>query len=46
MRRMKVSAGLGVLVPYGPTLNPTPLGQSFKIKAKKKTSGPYNMFIL
>jgi len=36
-----VSAGLGALVPYGPTLGPTRLGQPFKIRAKK-VSGPYN----
>jgi len=30
-----VSAGLGALVPYGPTLGPTRLGQPFKIKAEK-----------
>ena len=30
-----VSAGLGALVPYGPALGPTYLGQSFKIKVVK-----------
>jgi len=29
----RVSAGLSVLVSYGPTLGSTLLGQSFKIKA-------------
>jgi len=28
-----VLAGLGALVPYGPTLGPTRLGQPFKIRA-------------
>ena len=35
-----VSIDLGALVPYGPTLGPTRLGQSFKIRAEK-VSGPY-----
>ena len=30
----KVSTGLGVLVPYGPTLGPTLLGYPFKNKGR------------
>jgi len=37
---MKVSAGLGVLVPYEPTISPTLLGQPFKNKGRK-TCGLY-----